>query len=103
MIEDDDFYVERPEVMIENGIATISIQGLLTDGMPKIYEKMGLVTSYANIKSAFALHFKAGNSNRINGDVLRLLSGLHDCLRNKLHRGHRNRASREHRRDHVVV
>ena len=51
MMEDDDFYVERPEVMIENGIATISIQGLLTDGMPKIYEKMGLVTSYAKIKS----------------------------------------------------
>lgn len=60
MLEYDDFYVERPDVMIENGIATISIQGLLIDGMPKIYEKMGLVTSYAAIKSEIESAIFAG-------------------------------------------
>ena len=60
MHEYDDFYVERPEVMIENGIATISIQGLLTNGMPKIYEKMGLITSYETIKSEIESAILAG-------------------------------------------
>jgi protease-4 len=49
-IEIDDFYNLRPKPFIENGIGTISIQGMLTNGVPAIYEKVGIVTSYDSIK-----------------------------------------------------
>jgi len=49
-IEIDDFYNLRPASSIENGIGTVSIQGMLTNGVPAIYEKLGIVTSYDSIK-----------------------------------------------------
>jgi len=49
-VEIDDFYNLRPSPSIENGIGTISIQGMLTNGVPAIYEKVGIVTSYDSIK-----------------------------------------------------
>jgi len=49
-VEIDDFYNFRPLPSIENGIGTISIQGMLTNGVPAIYEKVGIVTSYDSIK-----------------------------------------------------
>jgi protease-4 len=49
-IEIDDFYNLRPKPFIENGIGTINIQGMLTNGVPAIYEKIGIVTSYDSIK-----------------------------------------------------
>jgi protease-4 len=50
-VEIDDFYNLRPKSFIENGIGTISIQGMLTNGVPAIYEKVGIVTSYDSIKN----------------------------------------------------
>lgn len=50
-IESDDFFQLRPESKIENGIGMIWIQGLLTNDVPKIYEKAGIVTTYDSIKS----------------------------------------------------
>ena len=50
-IEIDDFYNLRPASSIENGIGTVSIQGMLTNGVPAIYEKLGIVTSYDSIKN----------------------------------------------------
>lgn len=49
-VEIDDFYNLRPKSFIENGIGTINIQGMLTNGVPAIYEKVGIVTSYDSIK-----------------------------------------------------
>jgi ClpP class serine protease len=49
-IEIDDFFNLRPASSIENGIGTVSIQGMLTNGVPAIYEKLGIVTSYDSIK-----------------------------------------------------
>jgi protease-4 len=49
-VEIDDFYNFRPSPSIENGLGTISIQGMLTNGVPAIYEKVGIVTSYDSIK-----------------------------------------------------
>ena len=49
-VEIDDFYNFRPSPSIENGLGTISIQGMLTNGVPAIYEKIGIVTSYDSIK-----------------------------------------------------
>jgi protease-4 len=49
-IEIDDFYNLRPKPFIENGIGTISIQGMLTNGVPAIYQIVGIVTSYDTIK-----------------------------------------------------
>ena len=49
-IEIEDFYKLRPASSIENGIGTVSIQGMLTNGVPAIYEKLGIVTSYDSIK-----------------------------------------------------
>ena len=46
----DDFYNTRPDLAIsEDGQAVIYIQGLLTNGLPKIYEKAGIVTSYDTV------------------------------------------------------
>jgi len=50
-IEIDDFFNLRPASSIENGIGTVSIQGMLTNGVPAIYEKLGIVTSYDSIKN----------------------------------------------------
>ena len=50
-IEIEDFYNLRPLPSIENGIGTVSIQGMLTNGVPAIYEKVGIVTSYDSIKN----------------------------------------------------
>ena len=50
-VEIDDFYNFRPSPSIENGLGTISIQGMLTNGVPAIYEKVGIVTSYDSIKN----------------------------------------------------
>ncbi len=49
-VEIEDFYNLRPSPSIENEIGTISIQGMLTNGVPAIYEKVGIVTSYDTIK-----------------------------------------------------
>jgi ClpP class serine protease len=49
-IEMDDFFNFRPAATVENGIGIVSIQGLLTNGVPPIYEKIGYVTSYDTIK-----------------------------------------------------
>ena len=49
-IEIEDFYKLRPASSIDNGIGTVSIQGMLTNGVPAIYEKLGIVTSYDSIK-----------------------------------------------------
>jgi ClpP class serine protease len=50
-LEMEDFFQLRPESKIENGIGMIWIQGLLTNDVPKIYEKAGIVTTYDTIKS----------------------------------------------------
>jgi len=49
-IEYEDFFNLRPASSIENGIGTVSIQGMLTNAVPAIYEKLGIVTSYDSIK-----------------------------------------------------
>jgi len=49
-IEIDDFYNLRPKASLENGIGTIHIQGMLTNGVPAIYQIVGIVTSYDSIK-----------------------------------------------------
>lgn len=49
-LERDDFFQLRPEMKIENGIATIYIQELLTDDVPTAYEKAGMVTRYYTIR-----------------------------------------------------
>lgn len=49
-LERDDFFQLRPEIKIENGIATIYIQELLTDDIPLAYEKAGMVTRYSTIR-----------------------------------------------------
>jgi len=50
-IEFDDFFNLRPAPSIENGIGAVSIQGMLTNGVPAIYEKLGIVTSYDAIRA----------------------------------------------------
>ena len=49
-IEIDDFYNLRPKASLENGIGTIHIQGMLTNGVPAIYQIVGIVTSYDSIE-----------------------------------------------------
>jgi len=49
-IDYDDFFNFRPAAKVENGIGIVSVQGLLTNGVPPIYEKVGYVTSYDTIK-----------------------------------------------------
>jgi len=50
-IGDDDFFNLRKKPYVENEIGYVSIQGLLTNGLPPLYEKLGYVTSYDSIKS----------------------------------------------------
>ncbi len=50
-LEMEDFFQLRPESKIENGIGMIWVQGLLTNDVPRIYEKAGIVTTYDTIKS----------------------------------------------------
>lgn len=49
-VEIEDFYNLRPAPNVEKGIGTVAIQGMLTNGVPAIYEKLGIVTSYDTIK-----------------------------------------------------
>ena len=47
----EDYYIARSEMTIDvNGCAMIQIKGTLVDESPKIYEKLGLVTSYETLK-----------------------------------------------------
>jgi len=50
-IEIDDFFQLRPAPQVAEGIGIVSVQGLLTNNAPKIYEKIGLVTQYDTIKA----------------------------------------------------
>ena len=58
----DDFYNFRPAAKVENGQAEIHIQGLLTNGLPKIYEKAGMVTSYDSIRDEIDAVIEEGAS-----------------------------------------
>jgi len=49
-LEIEDFFQLRSEPQITEGIGVVSVQGLLTNGVPKIYEKIGIVTQYDTIK-----------------------------------------------------
>jgi protease-4 len=49
-IEREDFFQLRPTAAIVDGVGVIHIQGLLTNDVPAIYEKAGIVTTYDTIK-----------------------------------------------------
>jgi len=78
-IEIEDFFILRPAAKIENGIGVISIQGMLTNSVPAIYEKVGIVTRYSTIKaeiegallsgaSAIQLNINSGGGS-VNGAI----------------------------------
>lgn len=78
-IELDDFFTLRPDAKVENGIGVISIQGMLTNSVPKIYETLGIVTRYSTIKaeiegvllagaSAIQLNINSGGGS-VNGAI----------------------------------
>jgi protease-4 len=50
-IKIDDFFTLRKKPYVENGVGHVAIQGLLTNGLPPLYEKLGYVTSYDSIKA----------------------------------------------------
>ena len=78
-VEIDDFYTLRPAASIDEGIGHIHVQGMLMNGAPKIYEKLGMVTSYDTIKAeiegalmagvgAIVLHINSGGGS-VNGAI----------------------------------
>lgn len=61
-IDFDDFFSFRPEPQIVDGVAVISVQGMLTDNVPPIYEKLGIVTKYSTIQKEIEGSILAGAS-----------------------------------------
>jgi len=59
-IEIDDFYQLRPAAQIVDGVGIISVQGLLTNDVPAIYEKVGIVTTYNTIRAEIEGAIMAG-------------------------------------------
>jgi len=55
-IEREDFFQLRPTAAIVDGVGFIHIQGLLTNDVPAIYEKAGIVTTYDTIKKEIKAH-----------------------------------------------
>jgi protease-4 len=70
-VEIDDFYTPREKPYIQDGIGYVSIQGLLVNGMPKIYEKIGITTSYDTAREEITGLLTAG----ANGIVIKINSG----------------------------
>lgn len=76
-VDIDDFYDLRKNPEIIEGVGHIHIKSMLTNGAPKIYEKLGIVTSYDTIKTeiegammagagAIVLHINSGGGS-VNG------------------------------------
>jgi len=59
-IEIDDFYQLRQAAQIVDGVGIISVQGLLTNDVPAIYEKVGIVTTYNTIRAEIEGAIMAG-------------------------------------------
>ena len=87
-IERDDFFQLRPSASIVDGVGMIWIQGLLTNDVPSIYEKAGIVTTYETIKKeiegallggagAIQLNINSGGGS-VNGaiELSRLIASL---------------------------
>jgi ClpP class serine protease len=87
-VDIDDFYDLRKKPEIIEGVGHIHIKSMLTNGAPKIYEKLGIVTSYDTIKTeiegammagagAIVLHINSGGGS-VNGafELARWISAL---------------------------
>ena len=59
-IEYDDYFNFRPEPQIVDGLAIISVQGMLTDSVPPVYEKLGIVTKYSTVRKEIEGAIMAG-------------------------------------------
>jgi protease-4 len=78
-IDREDFFQLRPAATIVDGVGMIWIQGLLTNDVPAIYEKSGIVTTYDTIKKeiegallggarAIQIHINSGGGS-VNGAI----------------------------------
>jgi len=78
-VDREDFFQLRPATAIVDGVGIIHIQGLLTNDVPAIYEKAGIVTTYDTIKkeiegallggaSAIVLRINSGGGS-VNGAI----------------------------------
>jgi len=59
-VDFDDFFNFRPEPQIIDGLAIISVQGMLTDNVPPVYEKLGIVTKYSTVRKEIEGAIMAG-------------------------------------------
>jgi protease-4 len=59
-IEFEDFFTLRPSAQVVDGVGIVSIQGLLTNDVPAIYEKIGIVTTYNTIRAEIEGAIMAG-------------------------------------------
>jgi ClpP class serine protease len=56
----DDFFTFRKPAQVVDGVGIVSVQGMLTDNVPAIYEKLGIVTRYETIRAEIESVILAG-------------------------------------------